>query len=305
MNIKSSSLSTLFFCGVFLGGSGAFAADFEVRPFAASYYLENDGRQPGQGNNGSDPNITPALIATETSPRASINYSWDDLHGIDSYNFNGVWEGDIEVFDPVATINANFSLSWSDVSFYLNGELQHRWANSDKHLPLTLPQGVHRVRIEHHNHWHTTFFNVSFTDYPKLTTSKLVEYDELAALVDDDTRIVYVAGYEANNRFNEATITLPEHEGSIILFVSSYSPVNWIIDNPNNTDIAAVVFTSYSQGSTIENEAGAAVYDVADFNWRYNNTSAGQAQISQLTGASTDYTYSSYNLSRITVPDFQ
>jgi len=68
--------SIIFFFSILIS-SGATASDFEVSPFNAHYFLENDGRTPGQGNDGSDSNIVPLLTATELTPFASIQYPWD------------------------------------------------------------------------------------------------------------------------------------------------------------------------------------------------------------------------------------
>ncbi len=301
-NFKSTYLSSILLSSALLISNGVESSDFQVSPFIASYYVENDGRSPGQGNNGTDPNIVPELVQIESAPYPSINYSWRNLYGIDAHNFHGVWEGSIEVFSPLTTVNMNFSVSWSDVKLYLDDELIHDWRNYDKDVQLTLSQGVHNIRVEHHNHWHTAGFNVSFIQYPQLSVADAASFGDIELLTTEDTKIVYVSGYEANTRYNEAAITIPEYDGSVILFLSSYNAINWVLNNPNNTDIAAVIFDSYKISSTIQNNTTSPVFQITDLN---RNVSQGSLQIQTLTGRTPDYTYSQYNLSEVIIPVFE
>jgi len=225
------------------------------------------------------------------------------LYDIDAYNFYAVWEGEIEVFSPITTINVNFDVSWSNVKFYVNDELLGDWANYDKDLPLTLFKGIHQIRIEHHNHWHTASFNASFTSYPQIPTSAAVEFGDIGMSMDEDTKIIYISAYESNALYNNSIITLPEYEGSLILFLGSYSAINWVINNPHNTDVAAVVFNSYSPGTSINNLTESAIYHITDFPTSYGHS--GSSSIDALTGSTADYIYSAYGLSEVVVPAFE
>ncbi len=304
-NIVVTSLSSLCFSASLLSSTNALAANYIVSEFTASYHLEDDGHQPGQGNDGTDPNIIPNLVATEVSPYAGINYSWSNLFGINAYNFYGAWEGEIEVFDSTAVITANFDVSNSDISFYVNDELYGKWKNSNDGKTLTLEPGTHSIRIEHRNHWHTAGFNVSFTDYPKLSTSLVAEYGDLSAMVGEDTRLVYLAAYESGGLYNDTVINIPEYDGDIMLFLSSYAAMNWEINNPYNTDISTVVVNSYAQGSSVNSAEDLPIYEVMDLRRAYSDLSQGGADVYEMTDHYPDYSYGAYRLTTVDIPEFE
>ncbi len=299
---RKLGLASVLSCAALLNGCFADDSQFEYGPFTASYYFEDDGRDPGKGTDGTDPDVIATFIAQEEAPYPSIQYSGRELLNIEPYNFHAVWEGELEVFDPMSPINANFDVSRSDVSFFLDGDLIQKWSDSDRTIPLTLEKGVHQVRVEYHNHWHTTGFNVSFTNYPKLTvdTANL----EVGPLVLDDTKIAYISSYESGTLYNEVTVTVPEYSGSVMLFLSTYDSINWVINNPNKTKIAGVVLNSYGQGSTLLKGDGVPVYEVTDLSRDYDEFSQARTDIQIITGQSPGYTYGSYALSEVIIPSF-
>lgn len=300
-------IKNIFFVACLLITTLSHSVNFEIGPFNAYYYQENDGTTPGQGSDGSDPNIASELIAEELTPYPSINYSWNNLYGIDSYNFYGVWEGNIVVHDSIAVIQANFSLSWSDAKFYLDDELIHGWKNRNKDITLMLSKGTHHVRIEHHNHWHTTTFNVSFTNYPQFDLSYAATLDDIVNLRDSsaDTKVVSINAYESGDIYNETTLVLPEHDGSIVLFLSSYRAINWLIENPHNTNIAGILFNSYEPGSNVQNHGEAPVYNITNFSRGYSDPSRSNSEILSLMGAIPDFVYGNYTISTIAIPSFE
>lgn len=282
------------------GCIGAEKPTFQAGPFTAQYYLENDGTNAGEGNDGSDPSIIPNLIAEETVERASINYSWSDFNSINSYNFHGVWEGDITVTSELETLNANFEVSWSDVSFYLNDRLVSKWNNNNKVIPLTLEKGSHSVRIEYHNHWHTTGFNVSFTNTPESTV--LAAVDLIQPRITDDHKIIYISAYEAESINNEITLTLPETSAPLIIFLTSYSAINWIIDNPFNANIENIFFNSYSPKSDIIGVDTVFKHETIDMKYGYEEAESAKTDIMTITGRNPDYELLEYNLTEVTIP---
>jgi len=300
---RKLGIASVLSCAALLNGCIAEDSQFEYGPFTASYYFEDDGRDAGKGTDGTDPDVIATYIAQEEAPYPSINYVWSELLNIESYNFHAVWEGELEVFDPIKPINANFDVSWSDVSFFLDGDLIQKWSNSNRIIPLTLEKGVHQVRVEYHNHWHTTGFNVSFTNYPKLTVD--TAKPEIGPLVLDDTKIVYISSYESDTLYNEVTVTLPEYGGSVMLFLSTYNSINWVINNPNKTKIAGVVLKSYGPGSTLLKGDGVSIYEVTDLSRNYDDFSQARTDIQAITGQSPDYTYGSYGLSEVIIPSFE
>lgn len=139
---------------------------YPAGPFKVSYYFEDDGTDPSSGTDGSDPLIVPVFKGEDARARdIGIDYIYSGVLDIDSYNFFGVWEGPIEITGESKIINANFEdISHADLSLYVDDVLIEAWANQSKTIPLDLAPGTHTVRVEYHNHWHTTQFRVNFTE---------------------------------------------------------------------------------------------------------------------------------------------
>ena len=263
---------------------------FTIKPFTANYYLEEDGTEAGQGTDGSDVSIVPVLKYTETVTRPAITYSWSNEFGIDSYNLYTTWEGEIEV-NEASDINASFDVSWSDVAFYIDDTLIFKWANSNKVIPISLAVGTHTVRIEYHNHWHTTGFNVSFTNYERTSAA-----EDISAKISDSAQINYLSAYDiatsaSRSKYNEVQITLPQSNRPQVLFLSSYAAINWVIHNPHNTKLEGVVFNSYGPGSTVSNTDKAFVLYAPDFASYSQALTLGTENIISMTGRTPDYLY--------------
>lgn len=268
---------------------------FTIKPFTANYYFEEDGSEAGQGNDGSDVSIVPVLKHTETVTRPAINYPWANEFGIESYNLYATWEGEIEVNEVTdvntTKIDASFDVSWSDVAFYIDDVLISKWANSNKIIPLYLAVGTHSVRIEYHNHWHTTGFNVSFTNYERTSVTQ-----DLSTKISDNAQINYLSAYSiatsaSGSKYNEVQITLPQSDRPQVLFLSSYAAINWVIHNPYNTKLEGVVFKSYGPGSTVSNTDNAFVFYAPDFASYSQALTLGTENIISMTGRPADYLY--------------
>lgn len=270
-----------------------------VKGFTAKYYFEDDGTDPGVGTDGNDSSIVPVLKHTETVTRPAIDYSYADEFGIDSYNLYTQWEGNITMHSD-ANISANFDVSWSDVSFYLDDILVSKWSNSNKVIPLTLNEGNYTVRIEYHNHWHTTGFNASFTDYTQTDVS-----EDISSIVTETTQISYVSAYEVANTtsiYNEVEITLPQGNRSHLLFLGSYRAVNWVINNPYNVELQGIVFNSYAPGTTVTNAGNALLLHASDLA-AYGATATDiNADIFSMTGKESDYILEEYSIGNFAIP---
>ena len=268
--------------------------------FHAWYYREEDGNSTGTGTDGLDPSIVRELIATEIVPRPTINYAWNDLHNIDSYNFYGVWQGTIQIKDE-EVINANFDVSWSDVAFFVDDKLYDRWSNSNKVIPLSLSSGTHEIRVEYHNHWHTTGFNTSFTNYTSQTISEVSTW--LPTTIDGNDEIVFVGCYESDSRFNDVQVYLPDNGHSYFVFLASYNALNWIISKPENTRISGIVFRSFAPGSFISGVTEVPVFEVTDLRYDYDTFEESRVDIRAMTGRSPDIEIGDYSIVSAIIPE--
>lgn len=274
-----------------------------VGPFQAQYYSENDGKSPGRGNDGTIKGIVPDLKFTETVTRPAMNFSYSDFHGINSHNFYGVWGTTIRAAHKEQSIKAHFDVSKADVSIYINNKLVEKWRDDSKSVQLNLKKGENKIRVELHNHWHTTSFNVSFTDYEKL--DKAAAVDLFAGIDFSSTKAVYLGAYEASSRnrgeaYNEILVTLPSSPDPVFIFLNSYRAVNWVINNPHNTKILGTALQGRSPGSTVTTSTPIPIYELPANSNGYKSA----YEVRTYIGRNADYAFMEYGFSKLVVPDF-
>lgn len=270
-------LTLLTACG---GGDNNTRQGFSVSEFTAEYF------------NGD------ILVTSETVTKPAINYASADFHNINSRDFRANWKGVIEAFDTTQTIDIKFDVSWSDVILTIDGVQIDSWSNSNKVISHEFTVGVHDIEIAYQNNWHTTTFNVSFTTNPVLTKATVV--DQITPLLDANTQLIYVGAYESGDLYNSSTVTLQNTANKVFLFLSSYSAINWQIENPNSVEIAGIVYGSYAPGSTVTAPAVPA-FEVSNFAYGYTDFTAPAADIEQMTGAAPDFSTGEYALTLMPV----
>ncbi|HEY0666050.1 MAG TPA: Ig-like domain-containing protein [Gallionella sp.] len=255
----------------------------KIGPFTAEYY------------NGT------VLVASESVARPSINYIYSNFNGIDSLNFHAIWTGNIEVLNQSKAIDINFDVNWSDVSLFIDGVNIASWSNNLHTVQHVFSPGVHEIKIEYYNHWHTTGFNVSFTTNTMYSKGESIGL--ISPLIDGNTRIIYVGSYGSADLYNNSTVTLNGTAASkVFLFLSSYSSQNWIINNPNNVTITGIVYSSNTTVSTVAVDQSVPTFEVAGLAYGYDgNFSAPSADINYLVGRTPDYTYGTYGLNQLTI----
>lgn len=277
--------------------------DVKISTFKAYYYTENDGENPGKGNDGTIKGLKTKLQFTENVKRPSLNFIYSDFHGINSYNFYGVWAGTIHVSGEGHSAKAHFDVSKGDVSLYVNDDLVEKWRDDSKIVQFNLKKGSNKIRVELHNHWHTTSFNVSFTDYQKLDKSAASEIFE--GIDFNTTKAVYIGtnGASTNNlgeNYNEILVTLSKSTAPVFIFLNSYRAVNWVINNPHNVKIVGVALQGRSPGSTVAMKSSAPIYELQASRNAYKNSHS----IREFIGKNADYAITKSVLSNIIIPDF-
>lgn len=283
------------------GGQSRNLNGIVISPFSANYYSEEDGKDAGKGNDGTDTSIAAKHVFSESVTRPALNLTFP-FHGIDSYNLYGVWEGTMYA-DEARTVRAHFDVSWSDVCFFVNEQLVEKWENESKIIEFALNKGENRLRIELHNHWHTTSFNVSFADYKKLDNGAAVKL--FGGMDFSSTKVVYLGAYEAhghtaNNDGNELVVTLPRSSLPVFLFLNSFRAVNWVVSNPHKAPVSGVALRGNSPGSTVTLKEAVPVYELPSS----SNSYKGSHNIQRYIGRYADYAFTEYSLNSIDVPDF-
>jgi len=245
-----------------------------VGPFLADYYRGE------------------TLVASEQVARPTINYSWSDFHEIDSEDFRALWTGTVSAAEA-QTVNINFDVSWAEVTLTIDGVLVDDWENSSKTIAYDLAPGPHDVLVEYTNHWHTTGFNVSFTTSPVLTAAEARA--ELASIVATDPWIVYVGAYESDDLYNDIVLEL-SGSARVLLIVSTYESVNWVLDVAESLDLVGVVYSAYEPGPTVESDRGLRLFEVENLTYGYDELDEVAADIESLTGRAPDQMLGEYGL---------
>jgi len=254
---------------------------FLAGPFVAEYY-----------------NVD-TLVASETVNKPAINYAYADFHAIDSNNFAATWKGTLEILDIPQIIDFSFDVSRADVTFSIDGAEISKWADSPRIESRYLQPGKPDIEIHYKNNWHTTSFNVSFSNHLNYEKEQLAA--KIAPLIDVDTQVIYVGAYESANIYNNSIIGLDNTSAKVFLFISSYSAINWSIVNPNSANIAGIVYSSYAPGSTINAPSSIPIFEVNDLVYGYNNFLAPNADINSIIGRNPDLAQGAYAVSILSI----
>ncbi|BCE02673.1 cellulose binding domain-containing protein [Marinicellulosiphila megalodicopiae] len=241
---------------------------FTLSKFDVKYFAENDGLQSGQGTDGFDPAITQTLIAQDVVDYMAIDYSYSNFHNIDSHEFYASWEGVINVADASLPIDMNIDVSWSNINVYLDGQLIESYFGHKKRIELNLSEGEHDIRLDYHNHWHTSGINVTFTQNENTTAEEVAEL--LTQFDAKNAKIVTVAGYESSDLYNEINITVNYTAQPVILFLSTYHSLNYVLDIADNANIQAVFVNSYAPTSSVSGIDSNKIFYSNDLEYAYN-----------------------------------
>ncbi len=181
------------------------------------------------------------VVASEIVDKISLNFSYD-FNGIIAQNFSAKWSGYLE-FPKSTKKVVNISNSWSDVTLKINDEVV-------KSQTYTFKKGLNKVEVSYVNHGNIVNFTVNFQDENIIYTYEQAK-KALSSLVKDNTVIEYVGVYKSNDQKNEIKTYINKSGGDVILFLGSYSPVNWTIENSKDANIKAIVYNSYEPGTTV------------------------------------------------------
>ena len=241
------------------------------------------------------------FVASEVVDAISIHYPYNEFRGIPSESFHATWETDIEAKEDT-TLILSVSVSWSDVSIYVDDDPLTSWSNNSKEQPIKISKGSHRVKIEYTNHWHTVNFNASFETYPKLTMGDAIQ--QITPLLSSSTKTLYVGAYESKNIYNEVVVKIKRSKVPVVLFLGSYEAIRWKIENPQNTIIKAVFFDSYDPGSAVSiSDSKTKVFKLQGVPYAYEHFEAARSFIQRVSGVIPSYTYGEYGLTQVEIPE--
>ena len=151
----------------------------------AVWYLDTGhSRQPGIGDDGrprnpqpQGPELIPAftpqpqhVVAREKIGSISVDYGWNELHGIPSRQFAAYWVGRIRI--PQRSLySIKNDMGWARVRVILDGYILID-GEKGKYISLELDSGDHLLEVEYVNAWHTTKFRLDIVPAPILSNSR-------------------------------------------------------------------------------------------------------------------------------------
>jgi len=235
------------------------------------------------------------LVHEETVTRPSINYAWSDFHDIVSEDFSAIWTGTLTVASD-SMIQVDFAYGWATASLLVNGLLvSHNEVNF-------FEAGSHLIEVQYFNHWHTVDFNADFHQICYKTAA------EAGALVSDklesQANIVHIDIYESSDTYLETTVLVDfQPPSSLLLILTSYSSVNWVVENPNEVEIVGVVYGSCEPATTVTVNGGGTTDKIAvkESGFDYEPSSALVQEVAG--GRAPDQTYSEYGLANLSVTE--
>ena len=191
------------------------------------------------------------VIASETVDKVSVNYPYDKFHGIKSEDFGGYWVGNFS-YDKETPLQIGVSQSWSKTRIIIDGTVVYEGGGNAR-VPYTFAKGKHRVEIEYINNWHTTGFMVTIA--PEKKTYGAAEIKRLLAEhTSKQSKVLYAGVYESRNKEQTVTLKLAKSTVPVVLVLSSYDAVEWIVKNPHRVKIEAVVYGAYKPGVEVEGD---------------------------------------------------
>lgn len=195
------------------------------------------------------------IVFKENVDTIAINYSWDDFHNIHANEFGAYWVGNINV--PETTFKQlNITDGRLQARVLLDGRVVYDSKRRQPPPVLTLRTGQHVLEVELLNGWHTTEFFADLSDLVMpLTMDEVRDYfaENRHALGEFD--VFYAAAYESGQQNLSLPLNILENDRPIVLVLSSYSAIKWVINNPYHVPIKAIVYASHEKGSSIVNAA--------------------------------------------------
>lgn len=191
------------------------------------------------------------LVFAETVPDIAIQYAWSDFKRIESAGFMGYWVGRL-TFDTPTTRQFSVNEGHSKSVIRINGKTVYESKKQKKEFTHSFAAGEHFIEVEHDNYWHTVEFKMTIQEKIRY----LSEGEVKSYLVNSNqrsTQLYYVGLYESSAQNAAVDVELPETDRPIVLWLNSYSAIDWKL--PPDHNISAVILGSHSAGSRVHGNA--------------------------------------------------
>ena len=140
---------------------------------------------------------------------------------------------------------------WNSSRFMIDKKLVfEKWSEE---ITLYLEKWEHSIELEYICKWHVVDIILSWkkktqiyslSDIQKIFPSSLLEGSE----------IWYAGAYESGESEWKVYIDVQKSTKPVILILSSYASVEWVIQNPYKTQIQAIFYTWYDPGSIVDTQ---------------------------------------------------
>ncbi|WP_373036848.1 hypothetical protein [Sulfurimonas sp.] len=191
------------------------------------------------------------VIASQEMDKVSINYNSNHFHNIDSKDFGGYWVGNF-TYKKTEDMQISISQSWAKTRIIIDGMVIYEGTNNGQ-VPFTFTKGKHKIEVEFINNWHTTNFMVNIQKKEKKYTSKEIK-KELKRHTSKNSDVFFVGVYESKKNNQTITLKIAKHSKPVILVLSSYDSVGWIIKNPHKVKIEAIVYSAHKPGVEVKGD---------------------------------------------------
>ncbi len=172
--------------------------------------------------------------------------------GVEIQNFGGSWAGNF-VFDTSGYRSLDMLLgSQSNGVVWVDGGVVYSGIG-DGSIPVYFSAGTHRIEVQIVNH--SEYINFFFQVNPM---EKILTPEETALWTKEESHVrglnFLVNQHQPWDVSREQTVVVPKSSVPVTLFLNSYDPINWVIQNPNNTMIQGMFYGSFCVGSKIRFE---------------------------------------------------
>lgn len=190
---------------------------------------------------------------TEVVDRPAANFVEKPFHRIPGDNFGGYWVGYFDFAEPKRITISTYQ-SHAETKIFIDGQVvpdrETARVSSKNAFEYTFAPGRHKIEVQHVSN----YFSVSFL-VNMIENLLFLDNIALAQKLGDtrDQNIWYCGAYESDNFDMSVDVTLEASTAPVILFLSSHQPIIWKISNPHQSKIRAIVLSSSSPSSSVEN----------------------------------------------------
>lgn len=254
---------------------------------------------------------------SEIVDRPAANFVRDDFHNINAESFGAYWIGYFE-FKEETPMSIYVYQSRAESRILIDGEDIYDTASNkkkpEKRWDYTFAAGKHKIEVQYLSNYFSVSFLVNML--PQSTLYNDVTLKEDLGSIPSPS-VMYCGAYESDQFDMSVGINLRPSNRPLILFLSSYQPIIWRLDNFKGSHLDTIVVSSLRQGSSVVNmPAGVKLRYYENLPYVYKLVSKGSSsgnkkntfknlayKIQSLTGYKPDGFSGKYGLRSVTIPE--